>query len=93
MGLSNKPGAASGAKRQRRLTQEHVDALQLLFITADEARSAAEKREEAARAAAAAGVSWPDMAKALGVTKQSAHARYAIATSRRRPTSAVDTLF
>lgn len=93
MGVSNKPDSPVGPKRQRRLTQEHVDALASAYSAADEARNAIERMHEAARAAAAAGVCWPDLARALGITKQSAHARYAIATARRRPTAAADTLF
>lgn len=93
MGVSNKPDSPVRAKRQRRLTQEHVAALAVAYSAADASRSALAQLDEAARNAVAAGVTWPDLAMALGVTKQSAHARYAMATARRRPMSSGDTLF
>jgi hypothetical protein len=48
-----------------------------LLRVADQHRAVAEDLDDAVRAARAAGCSWGTIGRALGITRQSAHERYA----------------
>lgn len=94
MGVSNKPGAASAPKRQTTLTVERFELLQMAYAAADAARAARHHLDETITRGIAAGLSMAEVGRALGISKQAAHARYATATARRRPAArTADTLF
>lgn len=93
MGVSNKPETASVRNRQRRLTDTAWTALSEAYLAADALSAARDAADRAARRALDAGASLRDVGEALRISKQAAHARYAVATARRMPQRSGDTLF